>query len=73
MVSLAHQFAMENGNIEADMIEVTEFPQLAVKYNVSGVPKTVINETVELVGLQPEEALAHQVEAAAKPATPTYV
>jgi len=73
MVSLAHQFAMENGNIEADMIEVTEFPQLAVKYNVSGVPKTVINETVELVGLQPEEALAHEVEAAAKPATPTYV
>jgi glutaredoxin-like protein len=73
MVSLAHQFAMENSNIEADMIEVTEFPQLAVKYNVAGVPKTVINETVELVGLQPEEALAHQVEAATKPATPTYV
>ena len=73
MVSLAHQFAMENSNIEADMIEVTEFPQLAVKYNVAGVPKTVINETVELVGLQPEEALAHQVEAAAKPGTPKYL
>jgi glutaredoxin-like protein len=61
MVSLAHQFAMENENIKADMIEVTEFPQLPVKYNVSGVPKTVINETVELVGVQPEQALAHQV------------
>ena len=73
MVSLAHQFAMENGNIEADMIEVTEFPQLAVKYNVAGVPKTVINENIELIGLQPEEALARQVEAATKPVTSTYV
>jgi glutaredoxin-like protein len=73
MVSLAHQFAMENGNIKADMIEVTEFPQLAVKYNVAGVPKTVINETIELIGLQPEEELARQVEAATKPATPTYL
>jgi glutaredoxin-like protein len=73
MVSLAHQFAMENGNIKADMIEVTEFPQLAVKYNVAGVPKTVINETIELIGLQPEEELARQVEAATKPATQTYL
>jgi glutaredoxin-like protein len=73
MVSLAHQFAMENENIKADMIEVTEFPQLAVKYNVAGVPKTVINETVELVGLQPEEELARHVEAATRPATPTYL
>lgn len=73
MVSLAHQFAMENENIEADMIEVTEFPQLAVKYNVAGVPKTVINETFELMGLQPEEELARQVEAATRPGTPTYL
>jgi glutaredoxin-like protein len=73
MVSLAHQFAMENENIKADMIEVTEFPQLAIKYNVAGVPKTVINETIELVGLQPEEELARQVEVATKPAAPTYI
>jgi glutaredoxin-like protein len=73
MVSLAHQFAMENENIKADMIEVTEFPQLAIKYNVAGVPKTVINETIELIGLQQEEELAHQVEAATRPARPTYL
>jgi glutaredoxin-like protein len=71
-VSLAHQLAMENPNIKADMIEISEFPQLAVKYNVMGVPKTVINETVELVGLQPEEELLRRVAVAARPPSPTY-
>lgn len=71
MVSLAHQFAMENDNIKADMIEVNEFPQLAIKYNVMGVPKTVINESIELLGMQPEEEFVRQIEAATKP-SPTY-
>ena len=71
-VSLAHQFAMENSNIQADMVEVSEFPQLAVKYNVMGVPKIVINETIELVGAQPEQEFLRQVQAAARPPNPTY-
>jgi glutaredoxin-like protein len=61
MVSLAHQFAMENENITADMIEISEFPQLSIKYNVSGVPKTVINESVEVLGMQPEEEFVRQL------------
>jgi len=71
-VSLAHQFAMENPHIRADMVEVSEFPQLGVKYNVMGVPKTIINENIELIGLQPEEELLRQVQAAARPPNPTY-
>ena len=71
-VSLAHQFAMENPNIKADMIEISEFPQLAIKYNVMGVPKTVINETVELVGLQPEQELLRRVSTATRAPWPTY-
>ena len=73
MVSLAHQFAMENANITAEMIEASEFPQLGIKYNVSGVPKTVINENIEVLGLQPEEEFVRQVESAIKPPSPTYV
>jgi glutaredoxin-like protein len=73
MVSLAHQFAMENENITAEMIEASEFPQLSIKYNVSGVPKTVINENIEVLGLQPEEEFVRQVESAIKPPSPTYV
>ena len=71
MVSLAHQFAMENENITADMIEVSEFPQLGVKYNVSGVPKTVINESGEVLGMQSEEEFVRQLEATTK-RSPTY-
>ena len=71
-VSLAHQFAMENPNIKADMIEISEFPQLAVKYNVMGVPKIVINETRELLGMQPEDEFLRQVTAASKPPSVTY-
>ncbi len=66
MVSLAHQFAMENANIAAEMIEVSEFPQLGIKYNVVGVPKTVVNESIEIVGLQSEREFATQVEAATR-------
>ncbi len=63
MVSLAHQFAMENGNIKREMIEVNEFPQLAVKYNVMGVPKTVINESTAIVGMQSEKEFVRQIQA----------
>lgn len=71
-VSLAHQFAMENSNIIADMIEINEFPQLAIKYGVMGVPKTVINENIEMLGMQSEEEFLRQVEAATRPPSPTY-
>jgi len=54
------------------MIEINEFPQLAIKYNVMGVPKTVINETVEMVGLQPEEELLRLVAVASRPPSPAY-
>jgi hypothetical protein len=36
---LAHRFAIESDRIVADMVEVTEFPHLAQRYNVMGVPK----------------------------------
>ena len=43
-VILAQQMAFYSPRVRADMIEATEFPQLAQKYNVYGVPRTVINE-----------------------------
>ena len=54
---LAHQFAIENEFITADMVEVSEFPHLVQKYQVSGVPKTIINDTGAVVGRVPEELL----------------
>ena len=36
------------------MVEVTEFPYLGQKYNVMGVPRTVIDETIHIEGAVPE-------------------
>ncbi|MGD2207154.1 MAG: thioredoxin family protein [Anaerolineae bacterium] len=53
-VRLAHKFAIESDLITADMIEAIEFPHLANKYQVYGVPRTVINEKVHQEGAVPE-------------------
>lgn len=59
--SVAHKLAIENDMIKADVIESGEFPDLAMKYNVIGVPKVVINETVEFMGAFNEDIFAENV------------
>ncbi|MDT8337257.1 MAG: thioredoxin family protein, partial [Candidatus Izemoplasmatales bacterium] len=61
-VSNAHRLAMLNENIESEMIEAQTFHDLSKKYNVSGVPKIVINEKHELIGNQPIEEYLNQLE-----------
>ena len=53
--------AMENPRIRADVVEVQEFPSMAQRYRVMGVPKTVINETVHFLGAVPEETFVGKV------------
>lgn len=66
-VRLAHQMALESPRIRADMVEASEFPHLTQKYEVFGVPKTVMNETVSLEGGVPEEVfLEHVLQAAGR-------
>ncbi len=60
-VRFGHQFALESSRIKADMVESTEFPHLAQKYNVFGVPKTIINESVSIEGAVPEESFLEHV------------
>ena len=68
---LAHKFAIESDYITADMVEAIEFPHLANKYSVYGVPRTVINETVHQEGAVPEPMmLAKLLEAVGKEAPP---
>ncbi len=52
-VQNAHRIAMLNDNIEGEMIEAQTFQELSQKFDVSGVPKIVINDEHELVGNQP--------------------
>jgi predicted DsbA family dithiol-disulfide isomerase len=47
--------------ITAHAIEAMEFMDLSRKYRVSGVPKTIVNETVEIMGALPEEMYVRAV------------
>ena len=58
---LAHRLAMESDWIRADMLEATEFPHLANKYEVFGVPLTVVNETIRVEGAVPEPMLVNEL------------
>jgi len=60
-VLTAHKFAYLNKNIKADMVEATEFPHLSNKYNVRGVPRTIINEDDFIEGLVLEEAVLEKI------------
>lgn len=61
-VQTAHRLAMHHESINAEMIEAQTFPELSQKFNVSGVPKIIINDRLELVGNQPIEAFLEQIE-----------
>jgi glutaredoxin-like protein len=56
-VVLAFKLAMESPLVTASMVEATEFPHLANKYQVSGVPHTVIGDSEQpMIGAYPEAA-----------------
>ncbi len=59
--SIAHKLAVESDMITADVIDAGEFPTLAQKYQVIGVPKVVINEKIEFVGAFNEDLFAEHV------------
>jgi hypothetical protein len=59
-VLLAYQLAIESDLITADMVEVIEFPDLAARYQVMGVPRTVMNETIHIEGAVPEPMLMRE-------------
>ena len=62
---LAHQMAMESPLIQAEMIEASEFYDLAMRYNVSGVPQTTINDGLGTVlGAVPAEYILQEINRA---------
>jgi len=65
-VRLAQQLALESDLITADLVEVTEFPHLAQRYQVRAVPRTVVNETASIEGALPESEFVKAVVAAAR-------
>ena len=56
--------AVESPHVTADVIEAMEFPDLARRFQVRGVPKIVINDTIEFVGAQPESEFVRYMKEA---------
>ena len=59
-MSLAHEMAFANPNITAYAVEATEFPDLARRYMVNGVPKTIVNDEIEILGAVPQDEFIEQ-------------
>ena len=59
-VTLAHEIAWANPQVTAYAIEATAYPDLAREYRVTGVPKTVIGDTTEILGAVPEDTFVEQ-------------
>lgn len=59
---IAHQMAIVSDRVFADVVEVSEFPELGDRYQVQGVPKIVINDEIEMLGAQPEAAFVQALQ-----------
>lgn len=66
-MTLAHEMAFASPLVTAFAVEATEFPDLARRYQVTGVPKTVVNDEVEILGALPEDAFVSQALALDEP------
>lgn len=53
--------AFANEHITAYAVEATEFPDLARKYRITGVPKTIVNDQIEVMGGLPQDEFVAQV------------
>lgn len=60
-VQKAHKLALESELIDAEMVEAQTFYELSDKFNVSSVPKVVINDQYEFVGNQPLEVFLEEI------------
>jgi predicted DsbA family dithiol-disulfide isomerase len=52
--------------VTAVAVEASEFPDLARRYQVTGVPKTIVSDRVEILGALPQDAFVENVLAGAR-------
>jgi protein-disulfide isomerase len=58
--------AIASPRVRADIVDVTEFPDLATRYAVQGVPKTILNDRLYFEGALPEPQVMAAVVSAAR-------
>ncbi len=61
-VFLAHNMAMVSDKVDASMVEAMEFPELSQKFNISGVPNTIVNDKEGFVGSHPETSAINEIK-----------
>ena len=61
---MAHAIAVTSGKIDAEVIEVQEFPELGRTFGVRGVPLTVINGSISFTGAANEQMLVEHLKSA---------
>ncbi len=62
--SIALRYAMYSDKVIGQVIEASEFPEWSQRFNVMGVPKTVINDKGSYVGGYPEDLAVDQIKQA---------
>ena len=55
LVNISHRMAIEIDQITAHMIDVKEFPHLALKYNIIDEPFTIVNDKIPVEGALNED------------------
>lgn len=60
-VQKAHKLALECDMVDAEMVEAQTFTELSDRFNVSSVPKIVVNDTYEFVGNQPMDVFLEEI------------
>lgn len=66
--SLAYRLALASPQIRAIVVEANEFPDLSERFEVRGVPRTVVNQSGGFVGALPEDDFVDAVIQLATPA-----
>lgn len=66
MARAAYQLALESPRITAEVVQISEFPELAQRYKVRAVPLTVIGDRLAIPGAVPVETLVEQALKAAE-------
>lgn len=59
-MGLANRMALESPFIRAATVSAVDFPDLVRRYQITGVPKTVVNDSVEILGALPEPMFVRQ-------------
>ena len=53
-MSLGNRMAIASRQVSTICVEASEFPQLAQRFDVQGVPRTIVNRSGAFVGALPE-------------------